>query len=162
MRRPSTTAKGVARRARPLARPWVFAGVLMSLVACGPTYRNHGYVPPQEDLDQIVVGIDTRASVEETLGGSGSGSVLEDDALYFVRSRVRTVAMLEPEVIQREVVAVSFDDNGIVRNVEQFGLERGQIVSLTRRVTDSSVSNNSFFRQLLGNIGQFGPVGTDG
>ena len=103
-------AKGLARYARPL----VWAGLVMSLVACGPTYRNHGYVPPQEDLDQIVVGIDTRSSVEETLGGSGSGSVLEDDALYFVRSRIRTVAMLEPEVIERNVVAVSFDDNGIV------------------------------------------------
>ena len=70
--------------------------------------------------------------------------------------------MLEPEVIERNVVAVSFDDNGIVRNVEQFGLERGQIVSLTRRVTDSSVANKSFFRQLVGNIGQFGPIGTGG
>ena len=155
---PSSMAKGLARYARPL----VWAGLVMSLVACGPTYRNHGYVPPQKDLDQIVVGIDTLSNVEETLGGSGSGSVLEDDALYFVRSRIRTVAMLEPEVIERNVVAVSFDDNGIVRNVEQFGLERGQIVSLTRRVTDSSVANKSFFRQLVGNIGQFGPIGTGG
>lgn len=156
MRRPTTPAKGSAFHARPL----ILAVAIMSLVACGPTYRNHGYVPPQEDLDQIVVGLDTRSSVEETLGGAGSGSVLEDDALYFVRSRVRTVAMLEPEVIQRDVVAVSFDDNGIVRNVEQFGLERGQIISLTRRVTDSSVSNRTFFRQLVGNIGQFGPIGS--
>ena len=137
------------------ARRVVLAGVLCALVACGPTYRNHGYVPPQEDLDQIVVGIDTRSSVEETLGTSGSTSVLEDDALYFVRSRMRTVAMLDPEVVERQVVAVSFDTNGIVENVESFGLERGQIVSLTRRVTDSSVANKSFLRQLVGNIGNF-------
>ncbi|MEE4188985.1 MAG: outer membrane protein assembly factor BamE [Roseobacter sp.] len=140
----------------------VFVVLLAGLAACGPTYQNHGYVPPQEDLDQIVVGIDTRASVEETLGASGSGSVLEDNALYFVRSRVKTLAMLEPEVVERSVVAVSFDNNGIVRNVEQFGLERGQIVTLTRRVTDSSVANRSFFRQLVGNIGNFGPTGLGG
>ncbi|ABG32659.1 outer membrane protein assembly factor BamE [Roseobacter denitrificans] len=141
------------------ARCVALAGVLVALVACGPTYRNHGYVPPQEDLDQIVVGIDTRSSVEETLGTSGSTSVLEDDALYFVRSRMRTVAMLDPEVVERQVVAVSFDDNGIVENVESFGLERGQIVSLTRRVTDSSVAGKSFLRQLVGNIGSFTPSG---
>ncbi|GIT87212.1 outer membrane protein assembly factor BamE [Roseobacter sp. OBYS 0001] len=141
------------------ARTFVLAVVLFGLVACGPTYRNHGYVPPQEDLDQIVVGIDTRSSVEETLGTSGSTSVLEDDALYFVRSRMRTVAMLDPEVIERQVVAVSFDANGIVENVESFGLERGQIVSLTRRVTDSSVAGKSFLRQLVGNIGSFTPNG---
>ncbi len=158
MRQPSILVKRVARRTKPL----VLAAMLYGLAACGPIYTNHGYVPTQEDLDQIVVGIDTRSSVEETLGAAGSGSVLEDDALYFVRSRVRTVAMLEPEVIQRDVVAVSFDDNGIVRNVEQFGLERGQIVTLTRRVTDSSVANKSFLRQLVGNIGNFGPVPSGG
>lgn len=145
---------GVTRWAKPV----VLAVLVFGLTACGPTYRNHGYVPPQEDLDQIVVGIDTRATVEETLGASGSGPVIDDNAMYFVRSRMRTVAMLQPEVVEREVVAVSFDDNGIVKNVEQFGLERGQIVALNRRVTDSSVANKSFLRQLLGNIGNFGPA----
>ena len=70
--------------------------------------------------------------------------------MYFVRSRVRTIAMLEPEVIDREVVAVSFDSNEIVRNIERFGLEDGQVVQLSRRVTDSSVANTAFLRQLLG------------
>lgn len=133
--------------------------VAVVLTACGPLYTNHGYIPPQEDLDQIVVGIDTLDTVQETLGGGGASSVLEDNALYFVRSRVRTVAMLEPQVIEREVVAVSFDDNGVVSNVEQFGLERGQVVRLTRRVTDSSVSGKGFFDQLVGNIGRIGPIG---
>jgi outer membrane protein assembly factor BamE (lipoprotein component of BamABCDE complex) len=132
------------------------------LSACSATYRNHGYVPPREDLEQIVVGIDTRSTVEEVLGTSGSTSVREDDAVYFVRSRVRTFAMLEPEVVQRDVVAVSFDGNGVVTNVETFGLERGQVVHLTRRVTDSSVSGKSFLRQLAGNIGSFRPNAFDG
>lgn len=142
-----------------IIRATALVGALSALLACGPTYRNHGYVPPQDELDQIVIGIDTRSSVEETLGTSGSTSVVEDSALYFVRSRVRVVAMLNPEVIEREVVAVSFDTNGIVENVESFGLERGQIVRLTRRVTDSSVAGKSFFRQLIGNIGSIRPTG---
>ena len=133
--------------------------VVCALTACGPIYRNHGYVPPQEDLDQIAVGVDTRASVEETLGSVGASSVVADNAMYFVRSRVRTVAMLEPEVVERQVVAVSFDNSGVVQNVERFGLEEGRVVQLSRRVTDSSVANKSFLRQLLGNIGQFTPGG---
>ena len=139
-----------------------FAAAIVALSACSPTYRNYGYVPPQEDLDQIAVGIDTRATVEETLGSAGASSVLDDNAVYFVRSRVRTVAMLDPEVVQREVVAVSFDGDGIVQNIETFGLERGQVVQLSRRVTDSSVANKTFLRQLLGNIGQFTPTGLGG
>ena len=132
---------------------------VLSLSACGATYRNHGYIPPQEDLDQIVVGIDTRASVEETLGSAGATSVRQDNALYFVRSRVKTLAMFEPEVVERNVVAVSFDDAGVVQNIETFGLERGQPVRLTRRVTDSTVAGKGFIRQLIGNIGSFTPTG---
>ncbi|MEM1352855.1 MAG: outer membrane protein assembly factor BamE [Pseudomonadota bacterium] len=138
------------------------AALALGLSACGPLYSNHGYIPPQEDLDQIVVGLDTRDTVQETLGSGGATSVLEDNALYFVRSRVRTVAMMEPEVIERNIVAVSFDNNGVVSNVETFGLERGQVVRLTRRVTDSSVAGKGFFGQLVGNIGRIGPINSSG
>ena len=155
MRSSSSATGGVSKASKAV----VLVLALLTMSACGATYRNHGYVPPQEELDQIVVGIDTRASVEETLGSAGATSVREDNALYFVRSRVRTLALLDPEVVERDVVAVSFDGSGVVQNIETFGLERGQIVRLTRRVTDSSVANKGFFRQLIGNIGAFGPTG---
>jgi outer membrane protein assembly factor BamE (lipoprotein component of BamABCDE complex) len=149
---------GISSAATRLGARVGLVALVVALAACGPVYRNHGYVPPPEDLDQIVVGIDTRASVQETLGSAGATSVIEDNALYFVRSRVRTFAMLEPQVVERSVVAVSFDDNGVVRNIETFGLERGKPVQLTRRVTDSSVSGKGFLRQLIGNIGSITPT----
>ncbi|MEM6887673.1 MAG: outer membrane protein assembly factor BamE [Pseudomonadota bacterium] len=130
------------------------------LAGCSAQYSNHGYIPPQEELDQIVVGIDTLDSVRETLGASASGTVLNDSGLFYVRSRVRTFAMLEPEVVEREVVAISFDTAGVVQNVERFGLERGQVVPLSRRVTSTGVTDVPFLRQLLGNIGQVSPVNT--
>lgn len=133
------------------------ASAIVITSACSPTYRNYGYIPPQEDLDAIVVGVDTRSTVQQTLGSVGASSVIEEDAVYFVRSRVRTLALLEPEVIERQVVAVSFDQAGVVQNIETFGLEQGQIVQLSRRVTDSSVADRTFLRQLFGNIGQFRP-----
>lgn len=137
----------------------LLAALAIALSACTAQFSNHGYVPPQEDLDQIAVGIDTLDTVRDTLGASASGSVLNDNALYYVRSRLRQFAMLEPKVVEREVVAISFDGSGVVQNVERFGLERGRVVPLSRRVTSSGVSDVPFLRQLLGNIGQFGPVG---
>jgi outer membrane protein assembly factor BamE (lipoprotein component of BamABCDE complex) len=138
----------------------VLLGIVLSggLAACTAIYSNHGYVPPDEDLDQIVVGIDTLDTVRETLGSSASGSVVNDSGLYYVRSRVRSFAMFEPEVVEREVVAISFDAAGTVQNIERFGLEQGQIVPLSRRVTNSGVSDVPFLRQLFGNIGRFTPA----
>ncbi|KPQ14077.1 MAG: hypothetical protein HLUCCO18_16175, partial [Rhodobacteraceae bacterium HLUCCO18] len=39
-------------------------------------------------------------------------------------------------------------------NVERFGLEDGNVVALSRRVTDSNVQGIGFLRQLLGNLGR--------
>ena len=66
-----------------------------------------------------------------------------------------THGLLRPEVIEREVLAISFDKNSKVTNIERFGLQDGQVVPLSRRVTSSSVENKGFLRQLLGNLGRF-------
>ena len=50
---------------------------------------------------------------------------------------------------------LAFAPTGVVSNVETFGLERGRVVSLSRRVTDGSVNDISFIGQLLGNLGNF-------
>ncbi|MGC1498171.1 MAG: outer membrane protein assembly factor BamE [Sulfitobacter sp.] len=129
----------------------------IALGACTPIYQNHGYIPPQEDLDQIQVGSDTRESVAEKIGVPTSAGVLNSSGYYYVKMRKRSIGPLASKEIERQVVAISFADNGVVQNVERFGLERGEVVQISRRVTSSSVSDKSFLRQLLGNIGRFSP-----
>ena len=131
--------------------------IAVALTACSPTFRNHGYIPPEEDLQELVVGIDTRASVEDVVGPPTSGGVLEGGNYFYVRSVVKTFGPRRPEVVERQVLAISFDEAGVLQNIESFGLEDGRVVTLSRRVTDSNVSNVSFLRQLLGNLGRIGP-----
>ena len=130
---------------------------LMLSTACTTLYRNHGYVPPEEELQNIVVGVDTRATVDDVVGPPSTAGVLSDGNYYYVRSRVRHFGALRPEVIERQVLAISFDQADVVANVERFGLQDGQVVVLSRRVTDSSVEGNGFLRQVLGNIGRIDP-----
>ncbi len=138
-----------------------FAGIV-ALGACSPQYRNHGYVPPEEDLQQIQVGADTKETVAEKIGVPASAGVLTNSGYYYVRMRTRTLGPLASKEIDRQVVAISFSEQGVVQNVERFGLEKGQVVQLTQRVTSSPVSDKSFIRQLLGNIGRFNPAGLAG
>ncbi len=141
----------------------LMAGLIaLSLAACTPTFRNHGYIPPEEDLQELVVGIDTRASVEDVIGTPTAGGVLEGGNYFYVRSTVRTFGPRRPQVVDRQVLAISFDESGVLSNIESFGLEDGRVVTLSRRVTDSNVSNVNFLRQLLGNIGRVGPGFGDG
>lgn len=140
----------------------VVLGLGLGLAGCTPQYSNHGYVPPEEDLALIEVGSDTRDSVAEKIGVPTSAGVLNNSGYYYVRMRKRAVGPFAPQEIDRQVVAISFSDNGIVQNVERFGLERGQVVPLSRRVTTSPVSDNNFLRQLLSNIGRLNPAALGG
>lgn len=126
----------------------------LALGACSATIDNHGFVPPEEELQQIIVGVDTRGTVEETIGQPAASGVLRDEAWIYSAYRVRNFAYQAPQVVERDVVAISFDGDGVVTNVERFGLEDGRAVQLSRRVTETSVRDLGFFRQLMRNFGR--------
>jgi outer membrane protein assembly factor BamE (lipoprotein component of BamABCDE complex) len=128
---------------------------ILALSACSPQFRNHGYVPNDEDLALITVGVDTRASGEEAVGAPAMSGVITDTASYYVQSRVRRFAWQEPEVVERQVLAISYDSAGVVTNIERFGLEDGQVVPISRRITGTSGTNESIIRRLIGSIGGF-------
>lgn len=145
------------RRTARAGRMAILGLAIVSLAACVERIRTHGYVPDEEDLTQITVGVDTRDTVSEVLGAPSTSGIVDDSGFYYVRSAFRHVGPTEPRVIEREVVAISFDESGVVTNVERYGLEDGRAVVLSRRVTDNRDGGNGLLQQLLRNIGNFGP-----
>ncbi len=125
----------------------------VSLAACTARYRSHGYVPSEDELQQIVPGVDTRATVEDLIGVPSTSGTLNESGFYYIESDVRHFAWKQPEVVDREVLAIPFDSDGVVENIERHGLEDGQVVPPTRRITRSGDGDISFIRKLFGNIG---------
>lgn len=146
-----------APRLRRMAKFGLALVAIASLSACAATYRNHGYVPSEEDLAEVVVGVDTRDTVAESVGTPSSSGLLNDSGYYYVRSRIRHQGIREPKVVERQLVAISFSSNGVVENIERFELQDGQAVRLTRRVTETSIQNRGLLAQLLSNFGNFNP-----
>jgi len=128
---------------------------ILGLAACAPVYRNHGYVPPDIDLAQVVVGQTTMDDLSTLIGRPSAQGLLTGSGWYYVGSRWRRYGPAPSKEIERQVVAISFTPAGVVSNVERFGLERGRVVSLSRRVTEGSVIEVSLIGQLLGNLGNF-------
>ena len=146
-----------ASKLKPVARAATITALCLILTACMPIYRKHGYVPSEEELAAITLGVDTRDSVTEAIGSPGTSGVLNDSGYYYVTSRMRHYGPREPQVVSRELVAISFDQRGVVRDIERYGLEDGRVIALNRRSTSSSVEDKTFLRQLLGNLGRFDP-----
>ena len=143
----------------------VLIAALSFVLACTPLVRNHGYIPPAEDLTQIVVGQDTRESVRALVGPPSADGVQRGGDFYYVQSKFRTLAFFQPEEIERQVLAIRFNPNGVVKNIERYGLEDGKVVVLFSRVTDTGVRDTTFIRQLLESIGRFDAgqfLGADG
>lgn len=133
----------------------VMAGCIVLLSACSAIYRNHGYVPNDDDLAVVQVGVSTRQDVADVVGRPSAAGLLNDQGWYYVQSKFKHVGPKKPEEIDRQVVAITFDDKGIVENVERFGLADGRVVPLSRRVTETNVKGISFLRQLFSSFGQF-------
>lgn len=126
---------------------------ILGLAACTPVYRHHGYVPPDLDLAQVVVGETSIDALPGLIGRPSTQGLLTGSGWYYVGSRWRHYGAQEPEEISREVVAISFAPAGVVSNVERFGLDRGRVVVLSRRVTAGSITEISLIRQLMGSLG---------
>ena len=126
---------------------------LVALAACSADYRTHGWMPPEEELQQIVPGVDTRASVEEVIGVPTTSGVRNESGYYYIESEIRHFAWQAPEVVDRRILAITFDEAGVVDNIVTYGLEDGQVVPLVKRVTRSGDGDISFIRKLFGNIG---------
>ncbi|SFJ56143.1 outer membrane protein assembly factor BamE [Jannaschia pohangensis] len=128
--------------------------VVTGLAACSATFRNHGYVPDDADLEALIIGVDTRDTVETTVGRPATSGVEREDAWYYVQSQVRNYAWRAPQTLERELVAISFAPDGTIENIEKFGLERGRVVTLSRRVTKTSIREFGLIQQIIRNFGR--------
>lgn len=140
------------RRGRGIAQV-VLGLVLFVATACAPIYRTHGYVPSDEELALVEVGRDTRETVAVAVGRPSASGLLNDVGWYYVQSRWKNVGARAPIEENRQVVAITFTEAGIVENVERFGLEKGRVVPISRRVTESNIKGAGLLRQLFGNVG---------
>jgi len=134
------------------------AGAL-ALPACSPIVRSHGYVPAPDQLAEVQVGRDTRATVAEKIGQPMTRGMRDERAWYYVASERETLGPTRPRTTRRDIVAVRFTEDGRVENVERFDVEDGRVVVLTARVTDPSVSERGLLQQIFGNVG--GPTAED-
>lgn len=132
-----------------------FGLLILAVSACAATFENHGYVPTDTDLEQIIVGVDTRDTVAETVGRPTSFGVLEGGGWYYTQSRWRHFAFTAPKIVDRQLVAITYTEAGTVENIERFTLEDGRVIALSRRVTNSNIKGISFIRQMLSNFGNF-------
>ena len=123
------------------------------LAGCASEVRTHGYVPVDEELAQVQPGRDTRGSVRRKIGRPGGTGIFTDKGWYYVSSEIEHFMYTEPEVVDRKVVEILFDNSDRVVAVNRYGLEDGRIVPLETNITETYGRELTIVEQAFGNIG---------
>lgn len=125
--------------------------------------RDHkGYVVDSQLLATVQPGVDNRDSVAATLGRpSFAGQFDKGQTWYYIARDTRASGFTTPKASAQTTLVVKFDARGNVASVQRSGLETIRTVSLYGEKTPTLGSKRGFFRELFGNIGRVGSVGTN-
>ena len=134
----------------------VAVALALGLGACEQTVQVRGNMPLEEDLARIAPGVHSRNDVAELLGSPSTVSTFEDSKWYYIGQKTSEFAFFAPEVMERKVVVISFDDSGTVAETATLSLADSRDIDPVDRVTPTEGRKVTFLQQLFGNIGRFG------
>lgn len=117
-----------------------------------------GYVIDEDALAATPVG----SSREQVLLSLGSPSITRDfgdgERFYYISQiRQRSVGFGKRRIVDQRVVAVSFNDDGRVDNIANYGLKDGRVFDFISRTTPTGGRETTFIGGILAGVGKGKP-----
>jgi len=123
--------------------------------ACAPRVDTRGNAVHMDDVAAVEPGVFTRDHVLSKLGSPSSTANFGDDVWYYISERTETLAFFAPQVIERQVIAVVFDEHGVVKSVDVYDKDNAENVEPVDRVTPTAGNSVGMIDQFLSNLGRF-------
>jgi outer membrane protein assembly factor BamE (lipoprotein component of BamABCDE complex) len=128
---------------------------LTSLAACNMPVNQRGNLPKADAMAQIKPGVTDKATVQRLLGTPSTTPAFDSNTWYYISRETKDIAFLKPEILDQQVVAVHFDDSGVVSGIDHKGLQDAQAVTPNPNSTPAQGREFTFLEQLIGNFGKF-------
>ena len=137
------------------------AAMALAVAACSANIAHRGYLAKPGAFSQVHEGM-AKSEVQGILGSPSTtaGVNFQGDSYYYISSTTEQRAFLNAKEVDRQVIAIRFDQNDQVASLGQYGLEDGKIVDINSRTTPTKGRELTILQQLFGNIGAPGPGGT--
>ena len=132
----------------------IFTTSCWSLVS--PIVENRGYVFDDELLNKVVLEQSIASDVIDLLGSPSTTSSIDASTWYYIYSKAETTAFYHPEITDRRVLAISFNNENKVNNLKYYSLEDGKVISYVDRQTPTRGRELTVIQQLFGNLGRLG------
>lgn len=150
-----------------LSRLLFAAMSLAALGACTATRDFHGFVPDQALASDVKPAVDTRSTVLARLGTPSTTSIFDKpgtatyapgrEKLWVYMSSTRELlTFYYAKVVQREIVAIQFDEDDVVSDVLVYDIDDGRVLEYNSRVTPTRGRELGILEQLFGTLGSIG------
>ena len=133
------------------------AGLALVAAACSPIVEHRGYVADTDKMAAIKPDVDTKETVQAALGTPSTVSPFDDNTWYYISSTMQHYAFQEPHVTKRDVVAIHFDKNGTVSEIDHYDAKDGREIAMVDRKTPTKGRELTFLQQMFGNFSRLGP-----
>ncbi len=134
----------------------VLCGALTILPSCAPIKATRGNLVADEQVKEVIPGTHHQADVMRILGTPTSKSIFDDNVWYYVGLKTEQSAFFDPDVREKRILSVTFDEGGLVSGLSEIDHE-GYEVPISGRITPTSGQDLTVIQQLLGNVGRFNP-----
>lgn len=129
--------------------------VIGALSACAPITSHSGFQAIESDPKDVKVGEDTKSSVRQRLGSPSTTSTFDPNVWFYVNQVKERVAFRRPQVVSRNVTAVTFNkDSEVVERVDNLTLKDGKVIAFNGRETPTRGREMTILEQLLGTVGR--------
>jgi outer membrane protein assembly factor BamE (lipoprotein component of BamABCDE complex) len=137
---------------------WIFGVSILSLLsACSPTIDSRGYNIETLEAATIQVGVDSQQTIQERLGTPSMISVFsptqQGQSWYYVSKKTSTTSFHFPDTLDQQVLAIDFNDQGIVQNIRKYQGETE--IKPVKTITDTTGYESSALRDIFGNFGRY-------
>ena len=133
--------------------------IALQVMACSGRVDTQGYVPEEELINEIKVGVHGPREVAEILGTPPSSRAFPVDksmTWYYIQRRIKRKTFFDEDVLEQRVLAVEFDEAGVVRELHSYDLADGRSIEPVERITPTRGKRLGFLEQLFGNLGRYG------
>ncbi len=129
-----------------------------------------GYVIDEQALELVPEG-SSREQVLLALGSPSTSATFDNEVFYYIsQKRVRPVAFMNARLVDQQVMAVYFNEDGRVEQIAHYGLKDGKVFDFVSRTTPTGGKDQGFVGQLLSGLsggkppagGPFGNSGAGG
>ena len=123
------------------------------LNTCSGIKSNNGYMPVQDNVNQLKVNKTSLSFVKSRLGEPAL--ILGNKEPIFIYSSQVTnrILFFEPKVISRDVLVLYFNKKKKLKKLEKFNLEDGKSFQMNTDTTNLSPDQRSLIATLFSNIG---------